>query len=169
MWLLRLHLRHRHRPLNLASNPHYYGSRGWRALRQCNFCKLISFYTIPTLADREVRASLHTFTSKDEGLSLRICSLVSLPRLIYRSELMNYSNSAIAAAISLACSKAIDDPYLIYPWIALAVATFLCAMLFPTYFKHLNIPMQSFADKDRMAGKDQPMAILDKKGQGEES
>lgn len=77
-------------------------------------------------------------------------------------------NSAIAAAISLACSKAIQDPYLIYPWIALACATFLCALLFPTYFKHLNIPMESFADKSRMAGNEQPQAILDKKTQGEE-
>lgn len=77
-------------------------------------------------------------------------------------------NSAIAAAISLACAKAIDDPYLIWPWVALAVATFLCACLFPTYFKHLNIPMESFADRSRMAGNEQPQAILDQKARGEE-
>ncbi|KAI9632829.1 POT family-domain-containing protein [Dioszegia hungarica] len=76
-------------------------------------------------------------------------------------------NSAVAAAISLACAKAIDDPYLIWPWVALAVSTFGCACLFPTYFKHLNIPMEQFADKDRMAGADQPTA-LDHKARGEE-
>lgn len=47
-------------------------------------------------------------------------------------------NSAIAAAISLACSAAIDDPNLIIPWIVLAVASVICACLFPTYFKHLD-------------------------------
>lgn len=82
---------------------------------------------------------------------------------------MSLFSSAIAAAISLACASAIQDPYLIYPWIALACATFLTSLLFPTYFKHLNVPMASFADKSRMAGEQQPLAIIEKKGKGEES
>lgn len=69
---------------------------------------------------------------------------------------------AIAAAVSLACSKAIQDPYLIWPWVATACATFCCAWVFPTYFRHLNIPVEDFADKKRMAGLDQPKAIAAK-------
>jgi POT family proton-dependent oligopeptide transporter len=65
---------------------------------------------------------------------------------------------AIAAAVSLACSKAIQDPYLIWPWTALAVATFCTAWVFPTYFKHLN-PVEDFADKKRMEGADRPQAL----------
>lgn len=76
-------------------------------------------------------------------------------------------NTAVSSAISLACANAIQDPYLIYPWAALAVLTFACAWVFPIYFKHLNVPMEEFADKDRMAGLDQPKAVEDKKAQME--
>lgn len=71
-------------------------------------------------------------------------------------------NTAIASAISLACSNAIQDPFLIWPWVALAVCSFGCAWVFPTYFRHLNVPMEEFADKDRMAGLDQPLALKEK-------
>lgn len=74
-------------------------------------------------------------------------------------------NTAIASAISLACSNAIQDPYLIWPWVALAVASFICAFVFPTYFRHLNKPMEEFADKDRMEGLEQPLAQLEKSRQ----
>lgn len=68
-------------------------------------------------------------------------------------------NSAIAAAISLALSEAIQDPYLIWPWVALTVASVLCAAAFPTYFRHLNDPVRDFADRNRQEGKYQPQAI----------
>lgn len=61
-------------------------------------------------------------------------------------------NSAVAAAIGLACSNAITDPYLEWTWTALAVASFLAAISFPTYFKHLNHGTQGFMDRDRQAG-----------------
>jgi len=61
-------------------------------------------------------------------------------------------NSAIAAIIGLACADAIQDPYLIWPYVALAVACFLCAFLFPTYYKDFNEPMKMFADPARQAG-----------------
>ncbi|KAK8858446.1 hypothetical protein IAR55_002673 [Kwoniella newhampshirensis] len=61
-------------------------------------------------------------------------------------------NSAISAAIGLACSNAIQDPYLIWPYVALAIACFLCGIAFPTYFKHLNEPIKDFADPARQAG-----------------
>jgi POT family proton-dependent oligopeptide transporter len=64
--------------------------------------------------------------------------------------------SAIAAAISLACSAAITDPYLIWPYVALAVASFLSAFIFPTYFRHLNEPVTHFQDAKREAGLYQP-------------
>lgn len=71
-------------------------------------------------------------------------------------------NTAIASAISLACSNAIQDPWLIWPWVALAVCSFCTAFVFPTYFRHLNIPMEEFADTNRMAGLDQPLALREK-------
>ncbi|WOO79626.1 Peptide transporter PTR2 [Vanrija pseudolonga] len=58
-------------------------------------------------------------------------------------------NSAIAAAISLACSAAIDDPNLIIPWIVLAVASVICAFLFPTYFKHLDTFQFSWSEEEK--------------------
>ena len=73
-------------------------------------------------------------------------------------------NTAIASAISLACANAIQDPWLIWPWVALAVCSFCCAFVFPTYFRNLNVPMEEFADKDRMAGLSQPRALMEKSG-----
>lgn len=65
-------------------------------------------------------------------------------------------SSAISAAISLACSAAITDPNLVWPYIPVAAACLLCAIFFPTCMKHLNDPVESFADPDRQAGKQQP-------------
>ncbi|WWC62398.1 uncharacterized protein I303_104994 [Kwoniella dejecticola CBS 10117] len=60
--------------------------------------------------------------------------------------------SAISSAIGLACSNAIQDPYLIWPYVALAVACFICAIIFPTWLRHLNEPTRVFADPARQAG-----------------
>lgn len=65
-------------------------------------------------------------------------------------------NSAIAAIIGLAAADAIQDPYLIWPYVALACASFVTAFIFPTYYRHLNVPMRLFADPVRQAGMDQP-------------
>lgn len=72
-------------------------------------------------------------------------------------------NQAIASAIALACANAIQDPYLVWPWVATAIATFVTAWTFPTYFRHLNVPMKEFANTDRMAGKQQPKVLQEKK------
>ncbi|CDZ97807.1 H /oligopeptide symporter [Phaffia rhodozyma] len=67
--------------------------------------------------------------------------------------------SAISSALALACSKVVDDPYLVWPYVALAVACFLCAIALPTYFKELN----TFADPssiDRMEGRQQHAAMI---------
>ncbi|KIR68488.1 hypothetical protein I312_100427 [Cryptococcus bacillisporus CA1280] len=69
-------------------------------------------------------------------------------------------NQAISSAIGLACSNAIQDPYLIWPYVALAVACLLCAVLCPTYFRHLNDPVRTFADPARQAGKLQELEPL---------
>ncbi|WWC88830.1 uncharacterized protein L201_003744 [Kwoniella dendrophila CBS 6074] len=61
-------------------------------------------------------------------------------------------SQAIASAIGLACSNAIQDPYLIWPYVALAAATFICALIFPIFFSHLNEPTRVFADPARQAG-----------------
>ncbi|ORY25561.1 POT family-domain-containing protein [Naematelia encephala] len=76
--------------------------------------------------------------------------------LVYALALFNF---AIAAAISLALSQAIQD--LVWPWVALTVACVICAIALPTYFSHLNTPMLRFADRDRQAGKYQPNVIND--------
>jgi len=65
-------------------------------------------------------------------------------------------NSAIAAIIGLACADVIQDPYLIWPYVALACACFVTAFVFPTYYKDLNEPMRGFSDLDRQAGLQQP-------------
>jgi POT family proton-dependent oligopeptide transporter len=81
-------------------------------------------------------------------------------------------NSAIASAIGLAVSNAIVDPYLEWTWTALAVASFLCAIALPTYFRFLNNRTANFMDKDRQAGRQQPSALAEQKaianGQGAE-
>ncbi|KAL7423123.1 hypothetical protein Q5752_002422 [Cryptotrichosporon argae] len=64
-------------------------------------------------------------------------------------------SSAISSAISLALSAVITDPYLIWPYVALACACFVTAFVFPIYFKHLNKPGTDFADPDRQAGHQQ--------------
>lgn len=53
-------------------------------------------------------------------------------------------------------SKVVDDPWLIWPYVALACASFITAFIFPTYFRHLDTPMRGFADPDRQFGKQQP-------------
>lgn len=64
--------------------------------------------------------------------------------------------SAVSAAISLACSAAIKDPDLIWPYVALAVACAICAVLCPTYFRHLNDFQSDFANVERAEGRQQP-------------
>ncbi|OCF43946.1 POT family proton-dependent oligopeptide transporter [Kwoniella heveanensis CBS 569] len=68
-------------------------------------------------------------------------------------------NQAISSAIGLACSNAIQDPYLIWPYVALAIACTICAAIFPIYFKHLDEPMKEFADPARQAGAQQQSAL----------
>ncbi|WWC91477.1 uncharacterized protein L201_006423 [Kwoniella dendrophila CBS 6074] len=61
-------------------------------------------------------------------------------------------NQAISAAIGLALSDVIKDPYLIWPYVALAVANFICIFICPTVFRHLNDPIREFANVKRQAG-----------------
>ena len=68
-------------------------------------------------------------------------------------------NQAISAAVALALAGVIRDPWLVWPWTAMAVITFCVAWVFPTYFKHLNVPMKDFANRDRQAGLHQPKYI----------
>lgn len=51
------------------------------------------------------------------------------------------------------------QPYLTWVWVALACAAFVTAWVFPTYFRHLNVPVGNFADKNRMEGKEQPSVL----------
>jgi POT family proton-dependent oligopeptide transporter len=67
-------------------------------------------------------------------------------------------STAISSAIGLALSAVITDPYLVWPYVALCIACFICAALFPTYFRHLNTPPKDFINVDRMEGKHQPDA-----------
>lgn len=59
----------------------------------------------------------------------------SMRGLVYSLALFN---SCVAAAISMAVSKALADPNLVIPWIVIAAVTFACAFVFPTYFRHLD-------------------------------
>ncbi|WRT68168.1 uncharacterized protein IL334_005143 [Kwoniella shivajii] len=68
-------------------------------------------------------------------------------------------NQAISAAIGLALSDVIKDPYLVWPYVALAVANFFCIFICPTLFKHLNEPIREFANVDRQQGRNQRMQV----------
>jgi len=65
--------------------------------------------------------------------------------------------SALSSALVEIVNPALVDPYLIWPYVAVAVACFLGAAAFPTLFKHLDVPVV-FNDIDRMEGRQQPLA-----------
>ena len=67
--------------------------------------------------------------------------------------------SAVAAAVSLACAQAIQDPNLIWPYVALAVACAICAVICPTVFKDLDSWQSDFANKERQLGHQQPKYV----------
>ncbi|EJD51769.1 putative peptide transporter [Auricularia subglabra TFB-10046 SS5] len=68
--------------------------------------------------------------------------------------------SAISSALTLALDPVLADPYLIWPYVALAAASFLTAFAFPIFFKHLDKPVV-FNDVDRMEGKQQPKYLAE--------
>ncbi|WWD15622.1 hypothetical protein CI109_100044 [Kwoniella shandongensis] len=72
---------------------------------------------------------------------------------------MTLFTTAISSAISLALTDVITDPYLVWPWVALAAASFVTAFIFPTFFHHLDDPVRDFQDESRQAGMHQPLAI----------
>lgn len=108
----------------------------------------IPIYSIPAVAELFVNV-----TSYELGYTR---APARMKGLIFSLALFN---SAIAAAIGLAVSNAIVDPYLEWTWTALAVANFLAALAFPTYFRGLNVDVSGFMDKDRQAGRQQPLAV----------
>lgn len=108
----------------------------------------IPIYTIPAVGELFVNVTSYELAYTRSPARMK--------GLVYAFALFN---SAVAAALGLACSNAITDPYLEWTWTALAIASFLCAVSFPTYFKHLNTPSRDFADRDRQAGLSQPVAL----------
>ncbi|KAK8870085.1 hypothetical protein IAR55_000655 [Kwoniella newhampshirensis] len=68
--------------------------------------------------------------------------------------------TALSTAVSLAVTDAIVDPYLVWPWVAIAIVSFLCAPIFPIFFRHLDVPLEHFSDPDRQAGLQQPNVIM---------
>ncbi|WRT65309.1 uncharacterized protein IL334_002252 [Kwoniella shivajii] len=101
----------------------------------------VPLYTLPAIGE------LFVFVTSYELAYTR--SPARMKGLVYSIALFN---QAIASALSLALADVVQDPNLIWPWVALAVACFLSAFLFPTYYKHLDEPVPDFADLDRQAG-----------------
>ncbi|KAJ9120709.1 hypothetical protein QFC22_002640 [Naganishia vaughanmartiniae] len=66
--------------------------------------------------------------------------------------------SAISSAIGLALTPVVVDPYLKWPYVALAAACFICCPILMLCFKDLNEPV-TFHDIDRMEGRQQPKVI----------
>ncbi|KAL1409323.1 hypothetical protein Q8F55_003304 [Vanrija albida] len=62
----------------------------------------------------------------------------SPPRMRALVYSLSLFNTAVAAAISLACSAALTDPNLVIAWIVLACVSFVTALIFPTYFRNLD-------------------------------
>jgi len=75
--------------------------------------------------------------------------------LVYAAVLFT---TALSSALTEIVNPALVDPYLIWPYVALAVASFICAVLMPMFFSELNQPMD-LSDKARMEGKEQPNAL----------
>lgn len=66
--------------------------------------------------------------------------------------------SAISSAIGLALSPVVTDPYLKWPYVALAAGCFICCPILMLCFKDLNKPV-TFNDIDRMEGRQQPAVL----------
>ncbi|KAI5453955.1 hypothetical protein NCC49_004950 [Naganishia albida] len=66
--------------------------------------------------------------------------------------------SAISSAIGLALTPVVIDPYLKWPYVALAAACFACCPVLMLCFKDLNKPV-TFNDIDRMEGRQQPAVL----------
>lgn len=66
--------------------------------------------------------------------------------------------SAISSAIGLALTPVVVDPYLKWPYVALAAACFACCPVLMLCFKDLNKPV-TFNDIDRMEGRQQPAVL----------
>jgi POT family proton-dependent oligopeptide transporter len=76
--------------------------------------------------------------------------------------------SAISSAIGLALTPVVVDPYLKWPYVALAAACFACCPVLMLCFKDLNKPV-TFIDIDRMEGRQQPAVLAANKGVEEET
>lgn len=78
--------------------------------------------------------------------------------------LFSYS---ISAALTEALTGVLVDPYLIWPYVALAVATFICAIVLPLWFGHLNEPVV-FEDLNKAQEKDSPATLTNGETEGED-
>jgi POT family proton-dependent oligopeptide transporter len=72
--------------------------------------------------------------------------------LVYAAVLFT---TALSSALTLIVNPALTDPYLIWPYVAVAIVSFACTIALPVFFSELNKPVD-FADVDRMEGKQQP-------------
>ena len=100
----------------------------------------VPIYTIPAIGELFVNVTSYELAYTRAPVRMK--------GLVYALALFN---SAIASALGLAVSNAITDPYLMWSWTALAVASFLCAVSFPTYFRYLNKDPTGFGDHNRQA------------------
>ena len=75
--------------------------------------------------------------------------------LVYAAVLFT---TALSAALTLIVNPALKDPYLIWPYVALAIVSFICAIALPVFFSDLNKPVD-FYDQARMEGKQQPTYV----------
>lgn len=118
---------------------------------------LISLYAIPAVGEIFVNVTSYELAytrapARMKGLVYALCLF----------------SSAISYALQLALSNVVQDPNLVWSYVALAVACFICAIIFPIFFKHLNEPSRSFADPARQAGLQQPN-VKAAQAQGEQS
>jgi len=75
--------------------------------------------------------------------------------LIYAAVLFT---TALSSALTEIVNPALVDPYLIWPYVALAIASFICAIILPVFFSDLNKPVV-FLESGRMEGKEQPNVL----------
>jgi len=123
----------------------YYASDNCAGVSPISLWWQIPIYSIPAIG--ELFAIITSYEIAYTRAPARMKSLVYAFALF---------PSAVSAAISLACSAAIKDPDLIWPYVALAVACAICAALCPTYLRHLTDFQSDFANVERAEGRQQP-------------
>ncbi|KAL7415368.1 POT family-domain-containing protein [Mrakia frigida] len=117
------------------------------AISTVNLWAQIPLYSLPALGEIFVNVTSYEIAYTRAPARMK--------GLVYAAVLFT---TALSSALTLIVNPALVDPYLIWPYVALAVASFLCAIALPILFSDLNKPVD-FLNIERMEGREQPQNI----------